>query len=262
MMTPEPRFYLNYRGKLKPAHIGMNMDKKPRLALCILHYGEPALTERLHIQLLHSESARAVDIMVLDNAAPKPYPIAWRRTTQNLYWGGAFALFLEEAARLGYSHVWFCNNDISFVSSGPYLAKMESCLVRQSKRGRVGAISPAFTSNPYHKQMKQMEGQGCTSVPYLDGIAPMVCIEAVQEVGGLDCADNPYGYGVDIWITLRLAQAGWQVLVEHDMLMHHRFHATAMSINGFMEKAARAEDTFMRIRLGSGWREQLQQMIS
>ncbi len=238
-----------------------NMSKKPRLALCILHYGEPGLTERLHDQFLEAEPARSSDIMILDNAAPKPYSRAWKRTSENLYWAGAFAFFLDEAARIGYSHVWFCNNDISFVSSGPYLALMEACLVQQNQANRVGAISPAFTSNPYHKQMEQIKGQGCTTVPYLDGIAPMVSIEAVQDVGGLDCADNPYGYGVDVWLTLRLAQNGWQVLVDHSMLMHHLFHATSMSIHGFIEKAAKAEDAFMNRRLGPGWRERLKQLI-
>ena len=46
-----------------------------RLLTVILHYGSAASTARLHAQLLAQSGE--MDIRVLDNAAPEPYPQAW-----------------------------------------------------------------------------------------------------------------------------------------------------------------------------------------
>ena len=229
-----------------------------RLCACILHYGEPELTGRLHAHLRAAEPERAADILVLDNAAPKAYAPAWHRLENNKYWAGAFAWFLAQAQSLGYTHVWFCNNDIQLLSPGPYLKRLEARLARLEKQGRVGALSPALEHNPYHKHTQQQPGGGCRSVPYLDGVAPVVSVQAFASVGGLDCADNPYGYGVDVWLFLRLQQAGWQVLVDDGMLMRHRYHTTASAITGFMQTAGKAEEAFMQKRLGPQWREHIQ----
>lgn len=47
-----------------------------KIGLCILHYGNPALTRRLHQQLLQGEPGSingvAPNVYVLDNAAPTP----------------------------------------------------------------------------------------------------------------------------------------------------------------------------------------------
>ena len=228
-----------------------------RLCACILHYGEPELTARLHTHLQKAEPERAQDVLVLDNAAPNAYAPAWHRLEENRYWAGAFAWFVTQAEALGYTHVWFCNNDIQLLSAGPYLKRLEARLARLERQGRVGALSPALEHNPYHRHMQQQPGGGCRPVPYLDGVAPVVNLEAVAAVGGLDCADNQYGYGVDVWLSLRLQQAGWQVLVEDGMLMRHRYHTTASAVTGFMQTASKAEEAFMRKRLGPLWREHI-----
>ena len=228
-----------------------------RLAVCILHYGDPALTRRLHTQFLTAEPERAGDILVLDNAAPAPYAGAWTRLPKNLYWAGALAWTLDALAQAGYTHLWFCNNDAEFVSPPPYMSRLVARWQWLEKKGRVGIMSPAVTMNPYHAHMAQQTGAQCRFVPYVDGIAPVLSLECVRDAGGLDCADNPYGYGVDIWLSLRSAQAGWAVAVDHSMVMRHRYHSTAKDVEGFLPRAAIAEHAYLSARMGEDWRQQL-----
>lgn len=228
-----------------------------RLAVCILHYGDPARTRRLHTQFTDAEPERAQDILVLDNAAPLPYAGAWTRLPENLYWAGALAWTLEALAEAGYTHLWFCNNDAEFVSSPPYMSRLATRWQWLEKKGRVGIMAPAVTMNPYHVHMAQKPGAEYTFVHYVDGIAPVLSLDCVRKVGGLDCADNPYGYGVDIWLSLRASRAGWAVAVDHKLLMRHRYHTAAREVDGFLSRAAVAEHAYLSARMGEDWREQL-----
>ena len=106
--------------------------EKYKIAACILHYGDPSLTGRLYGQL-----EAEPDVYILDNAAPDPFPGAWKRLDENLFWAGAFAWALREFEYMGYTHLWFFNNDAYFLSRPPYiktaavrLARMELALGR------------------------------------------------------------------------------------------------------------------------------------
>ena len=228
-----------------------------RLAVCILHYGDPARTSRLHTQFLEADPERAGDILVLDNAAPVPYAGAWTRLPENLYWAGALAWALDALAGAGYTHLWFCNNDAEFVSAPPFMHRLAARWQWLEKKGRVGIVSPAVTMNPYHAQMTLEQGAECRFARYVDGIAPVLSLECVRDIGGLDCVDNPYGYGVDIWLSLRASRAGWAVAVDHSLVMRHRYHTAAREQDGFLARAAAAEHAYLSARMGEDWREQL-----
>lgn len=231
-----------------------------RLAVCILHYGQKNTTARLHTQLLEADPKHANDIFVLDNASPEPYPEAWARLGDNIFWGGAFAWALDAFAAKGYTHLWFCNNDVLFVSDPPYVTRAAVRVHWLEKQGRVGVYSPCVTSNPYHKHMAQARGAACCRAPYVDGIAPLVSLACVAAVGGLELGENPYGYGVDVWLSHRAARAGWGVWVDHALVLRHKYHTAARDAAGFMARAARAEEAYMTERFGPRWREALEAM--
>ncbi len=228
-----------------------------RLAVCILHYGDPALAARLHAQFVRADPETAGDVLVLDNAAPQPYPDPWRRLRHNVYWAGALAWSLDALDAEGYTHVWFCNNDVELVSAPPYMSRAAARWGWLERRGRVGMVSPAATSNPYHGQMVHVPGAECRRAPYVDGIAPIISLECARALGGLDCRDNPYGYGVDVWLSLRASRSGWGVWVDHGLVMRHRYHTTANGEPGFMPRAAAAEHIYMSARLGPDWKRTL-----
>lgn len=231
-----------------------------RLAVCILHYGKPELTAQLHKQFLESDPGEEDNIFVLDNAAPDPYPGAWKRLPENLFWGGAFAWALDAFAAEGYTHLWFCNNDITFVSEPPYCLRAMVRIKWLEKRGKVGIYSPCATTNPYHAHMVRAPGAECRKALYVDGIAPLVNLACVRKIGGLDLDGNPYGYGVDVWLSYRAARAGWGVWIDHTIVMRHKYHAAAADESGFLARAAEAERAYMAQRFGPNWREIIHDM--
>ena len=235
------------------------MSQEITLFTVILHYGDPQMTRRLARQL---ESGGA-DVHVLDNAAPLPYDdndqAFWLRLSENLFWAGAFSVALAKAEEKGASHIWFCNNDIHCLSNPPYVSRIVARMQRMAQRlGSVpGVYAPAVSRNPYHAQMTHRPHAAFSRVAYIDGIAPVVSLECARAVGGLDAVDNPWGYGVDVWFSLRAHWAGWPVIVDHGLTLRHEYHSTARNVPGFMNTAAKAENDYLSARMGTDWREQL-----
>lgn len=238
-----------------------------KLLTVILHYGDPAMTQELCRVLREANPERHDHVRVLDNAAPLPVKNAWRRETENRFWAGALELSLALAGQEGFSHLWFLNNDIRFLRA-PRLDGIEARLQRieRTLETPVGLWSPSVTANPYHPQMCPLKGANgldalaVRRVRLVDCVAPLLCLDAVEAVGGLDAADNPKGYGVDLWLSLRLAQKGFAVLVDQELAVRHKAHGTAKKIPDFMRQAALEEAQFCATRLGSCWQERLEAM--
>lgn len=224
--------------------------------IVILHYGAPETTQRLFDQLRRSDPG--LDALVLDNGAPEAFAQAWKRLPRNSYWAGALAQAAVLARGLGRTHLWFLNNDILFTSHPPHLAR---ALARLSKLtdlvGKVGLYSPAFAASPYHPQMVAAPGNQYRLVRVMDGVAPLVSLDCLDEVGGLDAEGNPFGYGVDVWLSSRAFEAGWKLVVDQQVVVRHSHHTTAKRVPGFLDEAARAEDAYLRQRLGPDWRERI-----
>lgn len=228
----------------------------PRIAAVLLHYGDPRLTRRLHEQLLPEAQSTDTPVLVLDNAAPEPYPDAWVRLTENRYWAGAFDYAVRAVRDMGRTHVWFCNNDMVFTSRPPHLGYALGRLAQlEAAPGRrVGLYSPAFAASPYHPQMVARPGGDWRLVRVMDGVAPLVSLDALEAVGGLDAAGNPRGYGVDIWLAARLHDAGYALVVDDRLVLRHRHHTAARAVPGFLDAAAQAECAYLTARLGPDYR--------
>lgn len=233
------------------------MDRR-RLLTVILHYGSARTTARLHDQLLRQAGMQ--EIRVLDNAAPEKYPEAWHRLPENIFWAGALEWMLGQTAAEGFSHLWFLNNDIIFLRESAIAPFAWHRLDRiEDRTGRVAIYSPSVTSNPYHAQMVRKPDGDFRTVTYVDGIAPLISLDYWREAG-LDRQDNPKGYGVDVWFSLRAPALGWNLVVDHALVMRHRYHETARSIPGFMAQAGQEEHDFLKKRLGDDYRHTLQLM--
>ncbi|MBQ4133528.1 MAG: hypothetical protein IJD04_07350 [Desulfovibrionaceae bacterium] len=227
-----------------------------KLAACILHYGSPELTERIFLQLRDEP-----DVFVLDNAAPEPFPGAWVRLPDNLYWAGALEWAAAHFDAQGYTHLWFLNNDAYFLSRSPIIKITLQRLARMEKMlGRVGIYTPAVSASPYHPQMVQNRAVQCRQTAVVDGIAPLLNLQCLREIGGVDASDNPWGYGVDLWLSVRAGRAGWLNLVDNQVVVRHNYHSTAARIHGFMERAALAEVAFLKARLGRDYKNKIQEL--
>lgn len=231
------------------------MKYLPPIFAVVLHYGETSLTRRVHESLLRG--ARPDQVLVLDNAAPEPYVEALR-LENNIFWGGALERALVLARAKGARYLWFCNNDLDFIlPSGPPLpfAAMRLARMERSLGRPVGIWAPSVTASPYHPQMTHASGAQYRVVSYVDGIAPILNLDCVDAVGGLNMDGNERGYGLDLWLSWRAHAAGWPVLVDQHVLVRHRYHTTARRVNGFLEQAALAEEAYMAARLGPLWRQ-------
>jgi len=229
----------------------------------LLHYGPASRTKRLHEQVLASDPARRDTILIFDNASPCPYEGAWMRAEENLYWAGALERVMGILAEKGASHVWFLNNDALFVSKPPLIERACLRLARAERLvGPVGVYSPAVTSNPYHPQMVERPGGQYRQARYVDGIAPLVSVDYWRRAGGIDFAGNPYGYGVDVWFSSRAEELGFACVVDHQVVIRHRYHSTAREVDGFLERAAEAESAYLSERFGKDFRSVLAQMAA
>jgi hypothetical protein len=227
----------------------------------ILHYGAVERTMRLHRQLLASDPGERESLLVFDNCAAQPYPQAWIRSDRNLYWAGAFEVVFEILAARGASHVWFLNNDVVFMTKPPVIARARERLARAERLlGPVGVYSPAVTGNPYHPQMVELAGGQFRQVRYVDGIAPLVSVDYWSGAGGLDHEGNAHGYGVDVWFSSRAAELGYSCVVDHQVVIRHRYHSTAREVGGFLQKAAAAEKAYLSRRLGPDYRQRMKLM--
>lgn len=235
-----------------------------RLATVILHYGNPNLTKRVHKFLLGQPTARNIQypIFVFDNGAPEPYPEAWERNELNLYWAGALAYCISKIKEMGFTHLWFLNNDIMFIDAGMPMAKACACIQQLEKRIEmpIGIWSPSMVYNTYHPQMCHKKDYCYSQVRLVDGVAPLYNLSCLETIGGVDANDNPYGYGVDLWISLRAANAGWLLIVDHRITIRHIQQATARRIDGFIELAAATEDSFFQKRIGENWKNTIEEL--
>ena len=236
--------------------------EKKKLAVVILHYGDPELTAGLHNQLLKDLTWKS-SICVLDNHAPVPYLRSWKRLNENLFWAGGLASTLQTMSEKGYTHLWFLNNDIVFNNDKKIVERTRIRLnYIEKKIGRIGVYSPSVVRSQYHRQMEVNSSGQFRRVHYVDGIAPLINLEFWRENSGIDIRDNAVGYGVDIWFSLQADRQGWGVVVDHQNVISHRYHSTAKKIPGFLERAAVLEKKFVSERLGVNFRQVIDGLAS
>lgn len=237
------------------------MKKKLKVAVVILHYGDPALTQRIHEQLLLSDPEMANRVMVLDNNAPEKYSKPWFRLPRNIYWAGALNWTTEMTLRQGYTHLWFLNNDITFDTTPPIIVRAVKRMIWIEKQvGKIGVYSPSVLNNPYHPQMVHDKRYQFRKVSYIDGIAPMINLECWFSLNNLGIDENPIGYGVDNYFSLQADSLGWNVVVDQQVIIKHEYHSTARTVCGFLDKACIMSENYLRRRIGPEGKNKLKRL--
>ncbi len=233
------------------------------IAVVILHYGSIDLTRHVHDQLLSSDPDMVDNIFVLDNNAPNSYPDSWVRLSENYFWGGALDLTTKTMYDKGFKYLWFLNNDIEFLTEIPIIARAIQRFVKIEKvLGSIGIYSPSLTRSIFHPQMVCDKNFQYRKVQYIDGIAPIINLDCWFSLGNLGIDDNPIGYGVDNFFSLKASSRGWNVIVDHQIVIKHHDHSTAKSINGFLESGMTMAGQYLRQRLGPGSRKKLQSLAT
>jgi GT2 family glycosyltransferase len=196
-----------------------------RVITASLTYNRPDLAESIVRQM-------GGDVVIIDNGSQPALPRYNNRQidcTENRFWTGgwnwAMTAFKDE------DYVWMLNDDVQQVS--PEKATALATLARDLG---VSMISPSFNSPHPHMQPQSGEanhfanGQGWVSVrfvPWIDMTAPMMSVDWYHRVGGLDT--RFVGYGADLDLCKRIAQAGGRFAVCDHIQIHHIGSETAMS---------------------------------
>lgn len=231
------------------------LDFRAHLGVVVLHYGDPQRTARLAAQM--EEGLASGVVRVLDNAAPMPFAGAWVRLPENRFWGGALVWAAQRMRQEGFSHLWFVNDDLTWMTPRPIVRAWARLGKISAAVGPVAVYSPAFTAHPYHPQMVVRRDGDFRTVRFCDGVAPIMHLDFLATCG-VHWEDNLPGYGVDVVLSARAVDLGWQVVVDHQVVARHVFHASARRDPQFLERAARLEAAFLTRYLGPNFREVLQ----
>ena len=201
------------------------------VAAIVIHYGDPALTERA-LASLGAGSVRPAVTVVVDNA-PVPLELLDAGEVRLLRPGSnlGFAPGVQHAlASLGpgsFRHVWLVNNDA--VADPAALAELLAAAARHpralvsssvidERAGDVwfhrGRYQPWRLETRHEKvdsagddDLVWTERPSWRSATYLPGASLLIPAAALDEVGGLD--PSFFLYGEDVDFSIRGGRAGW-----------------------------------------------------
>jgi GT2 family glycosyltransferase len=152
----------------------------------------------------------------------------------------------------GYDWVWHLTN----VSFKPRM--VEAMLEHVAED--VAAIHPAFGSDHPHLNPKAKDG---ASVPFVEWTAPLVSVEAWENVGRLQAEMGYWGFDLD-W-SYRAKRAGYKLIacttlsLEHDYLRnkHEDEHTVTRLRRAERAKTDEATEALLRATWGDDWLEML-----
>jgi len=120
----------------------------------------------------------------------------------------------------------------------------------------VAAIHPAFDSDHPHLNPKAPDG---ASVPFVEWTAPLVSVEAWENVGKLQAEMGYWGFDLD-W-SYRAKRAGYKLLACTTMALGHNYLRNVHADEHPITKARRAEraktdestEGLLRAKWGDDW---------
>ncbi len=149
-------------------------------------------------------------------------------TGRNLGWEGG----LEEGLKHTKSpFVMFANDDIFIpTSSSDWLHKM----VEHFRNPNVGAVGPASNTVMGNQQIWAELPYDLFAAKFLIGFCVMVRRSALDKVGGID---TKLPGGDDLDMSIRLRDAGYQLIVDRSIFVYHHGFKTGTRVNGDHLKA-------------------------
>ncbi|MCW5892321.1 MAG: glycosyltransferase family 2 protein [bacterium] len=217
----------------------------PRVAVSVLHWGDPADTLRCLASVAASAPAPAL-VAVLDNgtgtldagALAHVAPVATLvRVPENLGFAGGHDLLLARALEAGATHVLLLNNDATVAPDA--IAALVRAATAEPRVGAVGAkvLSAADPTRlwlawgrvTWRAALVERVGRGQPDGPAFDdvravewvpGCAMLLTREAIATVGALDEAFFAYHEDVD-W-CVRARAAGFRILFAPAARVVHR----------------------------------------
>ena len=117
---------------------------KPRIAILVLNYNTPHLTDPLAVYLQSVLHYAGKDVYVIDNGSEKPPRSTTHRLPENLgFTRGMYEAWKIASSAGDYSAFWFLNFDVGFEYGDDILSDLVDVLFSS---GEFAQISPQFNS--------------------------------------------------------------------------------------------------------------------
>jgi len=220
---------------------------QPRIAILVLNYNTPAMTDGLASYLNSDLHYAAKDVYVIDNGSQTPPASTTHRLGENL----GFTRGMHEAWRIAsaagsYDAFWFLNSDIGFEHGDDVLANLADVLFSSAE---FAEISPQFNS-PH----RFMEHARCAAerVPYVEATATLIKTATLERLGFWDL-DLTHGWGVDYDYGYRVRQAGLANILTDRARIVHKEHQSIGDFSAYVERASSEMHTVLTRKYGAGW---------
>jgi GT2 family glycosyltransferase len=206
-------------------------NRSPSVWTVVVHYGDPAVTDRVLERLAHSTAPMA--IVVVDNAGTfkAPAGVRYIRLATNLGFAGGANAGARLALSEGAAHVWFLNNDAE-----PEPDALEK-LLETVRSCRAACIVGSLEVDPRDPEPGNLEayllpGLPATlratvrvahgsraSVDFLSGFSMLVSRSAFEALGFFD--ETYFHYCEDVDLCLRARQRGVDVVLDATAPLRH-----------------------------------------
>jgi len=223
------------------------MSSSPRIAIIVLNYNTPHLTDPLAAYLRGDLHYNGKDIYVIDNGSAQPPASATHRLDENLgFTRGMHEGWRIAAAAGNYDAFWFLNSDIGFEYGNDVLAAISHVLFSSDSFAQ---ISPQFNSP--HQFMRKARSTA-QRVPFLEATATLIKASTIGRLGFWD-PDLTCGWGVDYDYGYRVRQAGLSSILTDKARIVHKEHQSIVDWAGYVERASSEMHTVLTRKYGPGW---------
>lgn len=220
------------------------MPSRPRIAISILHWGEPRLTLNLVESLLELITP-SDDIFVVDNACNlKEFRSQLAKRVhllepgQNLGYSGGNNLVLEKALQADYTYVLLLNNDtlvshadfldqlVEVAEAKPKAAAFAPTILYKEPKDEVWFAGGSFSRSQattthfgLRKKLEEITLGDPTKMNFLTGCCLLIRVTALREIGVLD--DALFVYKEDLDWCARAIDKGFELLYVPKAIITH-----------------------------------------
>jgi GT2 family glycosyltransferase len=225
----------------------VSLDEPPRVAIIVLNYNTPEMTDALASYLAHELDYPRKELFVVDNGSREPPASTTHRLPENLgFTRGMHEGYLIASRAGDFDAYWLLNSDLGFEYGNDVLARLVEVLFSSDSFAQI-----APQHNSPHKFMERAE-IAAQPVPYLEATATLVKASTINRVGFWDL-DLTYGWGVDYDYGYRVREAGLLNILTNRARLTHKEHRSITDFDDYVARASAEMNAVLARKYGADW---------
>jgi GT2 family glycosyltransferase len=219
----------------------------PRVAIVVLHFNTPALTDALADYLSRDLDYPAKRLYVIDNGSELRCRSATHRLPENLgFTRGMFEGYQIARREETFDALWLLNSDLGFEYGDRVLAELVRVLFASDRHGQ---IAPQQNSPHRFMENASVEAQ---PVPYLEPTATLIKSSTIEHVGFWDL-NLTHGWGVDYDYGYRVRSSGLLNILTNRARVTHKEHRSITDISSYTRAASAEMNRVLSAKYGADW---------